>query len=146
MAINIDELFMDMAVKNAIRAFEGGDIPVGAVIVNEGVVIGQGYNMVMASKDPTAHAEIIAIGSASSYLQRPYLDDSTLYVNVEPCVMCMGAIINSRISRVVFLVKEPKYGFSNFFKAPDNIQIEIMENAKLCEITLKMLRERFHRK
>ncbi|MFZ1947752.1 MAG: nucleoside deaminase [bacterium] len=94
--------WMREALKEAQKALEAGDVPVGAVVVDGGVVTGRGYNRVEALKDATAHAEIIAIGAASGARGDWRLDGATLYTTVEPCMMCLGALFLSRISRVVF--------------------------------------------
>lgn len=105
-----DEYFMYQAIKEAKRAFEDGEIPVGAVIVMNERVIARGYNQVERLKDPTAHAEIIALTSAFSYLGAKYLPDATLYVTVEPCLMCAGALYWSKISRIVWGADDEKNG------------------------------------
>ena len=90
------------ALKLAEKAYSLGEIPVGAIIVNQNIIIGQGYNQKELLNDPTAHAEMIAISAAASTSKDWRLDSATLYVTKEPCSMCAGAIINSRISRLVF--------------------------------------------
>lgn len=101
---------MCQALALAQQAAELGEVPVGAVIVVDGVVIGEGYNQPIATHDPTAHAEVVAIRQAAQKLQNYRLDNSTLYVTLEPCTMCVGALIHARISRVVFATTEPKAG------------------------------------
>lgn len=105
-----DHQFMCQALALAQQAAELGEVPVGAVIVVDGVVIGEGYNQPIATHDPTAHAEVVAIRQAAQKLQNYRLDNSTLYVTLEPCTMCVGALIHARISRVVFATTEPKAG------------------------------------
>jgi len=97
-----DEYWINLAFKEAEKAFEKKEIPVGAVIVHNNQIIGRGHNMRESLNDPTAHAEIIAITSAASTLNSWRLDDCTLYVTLEPCAMCAGAILNARIPRLVF--------------------------------------------
>ncbi|HDP68055.1 MAG TPA: nucleoside deaminase [Candidatus Marinimicrobia bacterium] len=97
-----DEHWIVFAIKEAEKAFEEGEIPVGAVIIKGNQIIGRGHNMREGLKDPTAHAEIIAITSAAATLNSWRLDDCTLYVTLEPCAMCAGAILNARIPRLVF--------------------------------------------
>ena len=100
-----------MALDVARIASQTGDVPVGAIVVNaEGVVIGKGFNEREANNDPTAHAEIVAIRSAASRLQKSRLDGCTLIVTLEPCAMCAGAIAQSRISKVVFGAWDEKAG------------------------------------
>ena len=101
---------MRLALKEAYKAYSTYEVPVGAVIVHNGKVIGKGYNKRETLKDPTAHAEMIAIREASNYLGGWRLLDSTMYVTLEPCSMCAGAIINSRIERIVIGAKDPKMG------------------------------------
>ncbi|RXT09131.1 tRNA adenosine(34) deaminase TadA [Ammoniphilus sp. CFH 90114] len=105
-----DEQYMLLALEEARKAAELGEVPIGAVIVRKGEVIGRGYNLRESTKDPTAHAEMIAIKEASEILGGWRLLDSTLYVTLEPCPMCAGAIVQSRIERVVYGVSDPKAG------------------------------------
>ena len=105
-----DVKFMRMALRQAQIAFDMKEIPIGCVIVKDGVVIGKGYNQVEQLKDATAHAEIIAIGTAASTLDNWRLDGCTLYVTLEPCPMCAGAILNSRVSRIVYGSPESRFG------------------------------------
>ena len=103
-----DEHFMQLALKQAKKAFDLEDVPVGAVIVNNEKIIGAGFNSREIDQDPTAHAEMTAIRSASSQLGTWRLNDSTLYVTLEPCAMCAGAIVQARMKRVVFGASDPK--------------------------------------
>lgn len=105
-----DHQFMCQALALAQQAAELGEVPVGAVIVVDGGVIGEGYNQPIATHDPTAHAEVVAIRQAAQKLQNYRLENSTLYVTLEPCTMCVGALIHARINRVVFATTEPKAG------------------------------------
>lgn len=105
-----DEKFMRLALRQAEMAFDAKEVPIGCVIVKEGKVIGKGYNQVESLKDATAHAEILAIGAASSAVENWRLSDCTLYVTLEPCPMCAGAILNSRISRVVYGSSDSRFG------------------------------------
>lgn len=102
--------WMQHALKEAEYAFQRGEIPVGAVVVHGGKVIGRGHNQREGLLDPTAHAEILAITAAANYLEDWRLLDCTLYVTLEPCPMCAGAILNARIPRVVFGADDPEYG------------------------------------
>jgi tRNA(adenine34) deaminase len=101
---------MRLALKEAIAAFEKGEVPVGCVVVKDGRVIGRGHNLRETLHDPTAHAEMIALTAAAEQLQNWRLDDCTLYVTLEPCPMCAGAIVNARVPRVVFGASDPKAG------------------------------------
>lgn len=101
---------MRLALEEAYKAFSTYEVPIGAVIVHNGKVIGKGYNKRETLKDPLAHAELIAIKEASNYLGGWRLIDCTMYVTLEPCAMCAGAIMNSRIERLVIGAKDPKMG------------------------------------
>ena len=106
----VDNLFMREALKAAQLAQELGEVPIGAVLVHEGQIIGQGYNLRETSQDPTTHAEMLAIRQAAGHLGSWRLLECTLYVTLEPCVMCMGAIILARIPRLVFGCRDPRVG------------------------------------
>ena len=105
-----DRRWMEEALQEAAKAEAIGEVPIGAVIVYNGVVIGRGHNLRETSLDPIAHAEMIAIGEASQTLRAWRLLECTLYVTLEPCPMCAGAIVQSRIPRVVFGTSDPKAG------------------------------------
>jgi len=105
-----DEAWMRKAIALAHEAESVGEVPVGAIVVKGGECIGEGFNLPIKNHDPTAHAEIIAIRAASQYVENYRLVDTTLYVTLEPCVMCMGAIQHARISRIVFGAIDPKRG------------------------------------
>lgn len=106
------EYFMRMALKEAKEAYKKGEIPVGAVIVSEGVILAKGHNQTEALDDVTAHAEMIAITSAANAIGSKYLRNCTLYVTLEPCVMCAGALYWAQIGRVVYGAADPKRGYS----------------------------------
>ncbi len=108
--ISSDEYCMKMALREAEKAYAEGEVPVGAVVVVDGKIIARGYNMVEKLKDPTAHAEIIALTSAFNALGSKYLPDATLYVTVEPCLMCAGALHWSKIGRIVWGAPDVKNG------------------------------------
>ncbi|MEZ4828056.1 MAG: nucleoside deaminase [Bacteroidia bacterium] len=112
LSIHTDEYFMRQALFQAERAFEEGEVPIGAVVVSNFRVIGKGYNQTERLQDPTAHAEMIAITAACEYLGSKYLTDCTLFVTVEPCPMCAGALRWAQIGRIVYGAGEPKTGFS----------------------------------
>lgn len=101
---------MEMAYQEALRARDEGEVPVGAVIVRDRQIIGRGYNRVEALGDATAHAEIIAISAASGDTSSWRLGGCTLYVTLEPCLMCLGAIMHARIDAIVFGATDPRYG------------------------------------
>lgn len=106
----IDALFMRHALELAERARAAGEVPVGALVVHEGRVLGEGWNRPVASADATSHAEIEAIRAACRALGNYRLAGSTLYVTLEPCAMCVGAMFHARIARVVFGARDPKTG------------------------------------
>ncbi len=103
-----DESFMQRALELAKRAAGEGEVPVGAVVVHEGRVIGEGWNRPIASSDPTAHAEIQALRAAAQAQKNYRLSGATLYVTLEPCEMCLGAMFHARIARTVFGATDPK--------------------------------------
>jgi tRNA(adenine34) deaminase len=105
-----DERYMQTALREARRALEEDEVPVGAVIVHEGRVIGRAHNQRERLKDPTAHAEMVAITQAAAALENWRLENTTLYVTLEPCLMCAGAIVNARIPRVVFGAPDERFG------------------------------------
>ncbi len=112
-----DEYFMMLALKEAKKAYEEEEIPIGSVVVMNQKVIARGHNMTERLKDPTAHAEMIALTSAFNYLGSKYLPEATLYVTVEPCLMCAGALYWSKIGRVVWGADDEKNGFKRVAKA-----------------------------
>lgn len=101
---------MQHALALADLAEQAGEVPVGAVIVRDGVVLGEGYNQPISSHDPTGHAEIVALRTAAHNAQNYRLPGATLYVTLEPCTMCIGAMIHARITRLVFGAPEPRAG------------------------------------
>jgi tRNA(adenine34) deaminase len=109
-----DEKYMRMALNEAERALAKQEVPIGAVVVAGGKIIGRGHNLVETLMDATAHAEMQAITAAMSSLGGKYLSDCTLYVTVEPCVMCGGALAWSQIGRVVYGAPDPKRGYSTY--------------------------------
>ncbi len=106
----IEKFYMSEALREAQKAFEEDEVPVGAVIVCEGRIIARGHNQVERLKDPTAHAEIIAITSAANYLGTKWLNEAIVYVTIEPCSMCAGAMVLARIKRLSFGARDPKTG------------------------------------
>lgn len=136
--------FMFEALKLAEIAAEEDEVPIGAVVVKNGKIIGKGYNQVEKLKDATAHAEIIALTSASNNLQNKTLEDCDLYVTLEPCLMCIGAISLSKIKNLYFATFEPKFGAcGSIYNVPDenklnhkvNVFSGIYENASKLLLT-----------
>jgi tRNA(Arg) A34 adenosine deaminase TadA len=105
-----DEAFMREALALAAEGAVRGEVPVGAVVVLNGVVVGRGFNQPITTNDPTAHAEIVALRDAGARLANYRLTTSTLYVTIEPCQMCVGAMVHARVARLVFGTREPKAG------------------------------------
>ncbi len=108
--MNEDLIFMKQALFEAQKAYDEGEVPIGAVVVLNGRIIGRGHNRTESLHDATAHAEIIAISAASNYLKNWRLSGAKLYVTVEPCIMCAGAIVLSRVDEVIYATEEPKFG------------------------------------
>jgi tRNA(adenine34) deaminase len=104
------EPFMRAALDEARRAFDAGEVPVGAVVVLDRVIVGRGFNRPVGAVDPTAHAEIVALRDAAQAIGNYRLVGATLYVTIEPCLMCVGAMVHARIGTVVFGAPEPKAG------------------------------------
>lgn len=122
--------YMQRALELAEEAAAKGEVPVGAVVVREGEVIGEGYNRPVSTYDPTAHAEIVALRDAARYAGNYRLVDATLYVTLEPCVMCAGAIVHARVGRLVFGAHDPKTGaagsvFDIFSAGKSNHVVEV---------------------
>lgn len=111
-----DTYFMQQALAEARKAAEAGEVPVGAVIVCDGRIIARGHNLTERLSDVTAHAEIIALTAASEYLGSKYLDECALFVTLEPCVMCAGALAWAQLGRLVYGASDDKRGFMRFGK------------------------------
>jgi len=105
-----DAFFMSKALVEARKAADRGEVPVGAVVVHDGKMVGRGHNRPISKKDPTAHAEVIALRSAARKLGNYRLTDCDLYVTLEPCAMCVGAVVQARIRRLVYGTSDPKSG------------------------------------
>jgi tRNA(adenine34) deaminase len=116
--------FMQVALELAKQAASAGEVPVGAIVVKDGVVIGSGANAPIGTRDPTAHAEITAMRNAATYLGNYRLVDCTLYVTLEPCAMCTGAIQHARIAKLIYGASDPKTGACGSV-------VDLMENEKL---------------
>jgi tRNA(adenine34) deaminase len=104
------ESFMRLALEEAQKALRKGEVPIGAVVTRQDAVVGRGFNQPISAGDPTAHAEIVALRAAAQGLGNYRLTGTTLYVTVEPCLMCVGALLNARVDRVVYGTPEPKFG------------------------------------
>lgn len=111
--MNVEKEFMNEAIKLAIKSYEEDEVPVGAVVVKDNKIIGCGFNQKNKAKNPLKHAELIAIEEACKYIGDWRLNDCTLYTTFEPCMMCMGAIIESRISKVVYGAKKSEQMYYN---------------------------------
>src|SRR5437667_1822689 len=105
-----DELWMQEALRAAQRALEAGEVPVGAVVVHGGKIVGRGYNRNLSDSDPTAHAEVVALREAGTTIGNHRLGDCELFATIEPCAMCSGALVHARIRRLVYGADDPKAG------------------------------------
>lgn len=112
--MSTDEQYMRMALREAQQAFDAGEVPVGAVVVWDGKVIGRGHNLVERLADSTAHAEMMAMTAAFQTIGAKYLMEATLYVTVEPCLMCCGAMYWSKVGRIVYGAPDVKNGYRKF--------------------------------
>ena len=108
--IDFDENYMSEALKEALKAGQEDEVPVGCVIVFDGKIIGRGHNRTIALQDPTAHAEVLAVTAASEHLGSWRLSGCTVYSTIEPCVMCAGALVLARVDRLVYGAPDPKFG------------------------------------
>jgi tRNA(adenine34) deaminase len=147
-AVSADERWMREALALARDAGAQGEVPVGAVLVRDGVVLGRGSNHPIASCDPTAHAEIQAVREAAAAIANYRLEGSTLYATLEPCVMCAGALVHARVSRLVFGARDLRFGgVRSKFRLADseilNHRIEIVEGVLAADCV--DLLERFFR-
>ena len=122
-----DERFMNEALAEARAALDAGEVPIGAVVVAGGRIIGRGHNLTETLSDVTAHAEMQAITAAEEYLGGKYLNECTLYVTVEPCVMCAGALGWSQMKRVVYGTTDPKRGFQTYAPRALHPKAEVTE-------------------
>lgn len=142
-----DELFMREALGLAEQGAALGEVPVGAVLVQDGEIIGRGFNSPISLSDPSAHAEVQAIRDASMQLQNYRLPDTTLYVTLEPCHMCAGLIVHARVARVVFAAHEPRAGALEsqgcFFSQPFLNHRVDMKGGVLAQESAQMLRAFF---
>ena len=121
-----DEYFMRQALAEAALAYEAGEVPIGAVVVCRGQIIARAHNEVERLSDPTAHAEVLAVTAATEYMGSKFLPDCQLYVTVEPCVMCAGALFWARLGEIIYGAGEEKFGYRHY--APDLFP----RRAKIC--------------
>ena len=146
-----DEKWMDLAIKQAIKAEKEGEVPIGAVLVKDELLIAKAHNQPITKNDPTAHAEIQLLRNAGKILQNYRLTGSTLYVTLEPCAMCFGAMIHARVKRIVFGAYDPKTGVcgssedltnANCFKHKINVTGGVSERkcSQLLQAFFKSLR------
>lgn len=137
---------MKQALTQAQKAFEEGEVPIGAIIVLHGKIIARGYNQVEKLSDCTAHAEIIALTSAFSYLGSKYLPEAALYVTVEPCVMCAGALYWSKIGSVIWGAADEKNGHKRMVKASPFHPKTIVQQGLLAEECVQLMKDFFRSK
>ena len=135
--MNDDEKWMALALKQAVKAEEHGEVPVGAVLVKDGLLVAKAHNQPISTNDPTAHAEIQLIRAAGKKLKNYRLTGTSLYVTLEPCAMCLGAIMHARVERIVFGAYDPKTGVcgssenlmdANCFNHKINLVSGVLEN------------------
>lgn len=142
-----DERWMRAALAEALAAEEEGDVPVGAVVVQNGRIIARGHNQREVLQDPTAHAEMIALTSAAAHMESWRLEGCTLYVTLEPCVMCAGAIVHARVDRVVFGAMDPKAGaVGSLFNIPADARLNhrpVVTSGVLADECANLLRTFF---
>lgn len=146
----MNEKYMKIAIKEAIKAKKNDDVPVGAIIVLDNKIISRGHNMKEKKQCPTQHAEIIAIEKAAKKLKTWHLDDCILYVTMEPCLMCAGAIIQSRIKKIVYGTKNYKFGYvdsiDKILSSKKNNHIVKIENGVLENETKTLIQDFFKNK
>jgi tRNA(adenine34) deaminase len=149
MLFSADNLkYMRQALKEAGKAFESSEVPVGAVVVHNNQVIGKGYNQVEILRDPTAHAEMIAITAAANAIGDWRLNECDIYVTVEPCIMCTGAILNARLRNLYFAEFDPKFGAcGSLYNLPAEKKYNHNVNiySGLCADESRMLLQEFFR-
>lgn len=142
--MEVDEKYMSLALHEAQKALSKGEVPVGCIIVSEGQIVGRGHNLTETLRDVTAHAEIQAITAASQTLGGKYLTDCTLYVTVEPCVMCAGAIGWAQVKRVVYGCNDEKRGYSHF--APEALHPKTSVKSGVLEDDCRQMMQDFFSK
>lgn len=140
-----DQKYMQVAMDEAREALRRNEVPIGAVVVCNDTIIGRGYNLTENLQDVTAHAEIIAITAAANYLGSKYLKECTLYVTLEPCTMCAGALRWAQISRIVYAAPDSKRGYTT--TAPTALHPKtVVENGVLAEEATEMIQSFFRSK
>ena len=134
-----DEYYMKMALREAEKALEAEEVPVGAIIVQNERIIARGNNQVERLGDPTAHAEILALTSAFNFLGSKYLPEATIYITIEPCLMCAGALYWSKIARIVYGAPDDKNGYSSKSAWPFHPKTELTKGvlAEECASLIK---------
>ena len=140
-----DDFFMAEALKEAYEALKIDEVPIGAVIVHNGRIIGRGYNLTETLKDVTAHAEMQAFTAAANYTGGKYLKNCTLYVTMEPCVMCAGASFWTQISRIVYGASDPQRGFTNIKQPILHPRTEVIFGIRALECG-QLVKEFFQKK
>jgi tRNA(adenine34) deaminase len=148
--IDFDERFMMQALNEARKAFQADEVPVGCVIVHDGIIVGRGYNRTEGLGDPTAHAEMIAITAASEHLKSWRLGGCTAYSTIEPCAMCAGALVLARIDRLVFGAMDPKFGacgsIFNICQHPKLNHKIAISNGMMIDDCVSLMQEFFKKK
>ena len=140
-----DEKYMRLAIKEAEEAMRHDEVPIGAIVVSHGHVIARGHNLTETLTDVTAHAEMQAITSAETYLGGKYLTDCTLYVTVEPCLMCAGALGWAQVQRVVYGCDDPKRGYHTYCERPFPKKT-VVEGGVLAEQCAALMQDFFKKK
>ncbi len=140
-----DKYFMKEAFKEAQKAKEEGEVPVGAVIVSNNIIIARAHNQTETLKDPTAHAEMLAITSATNYLGSKYLENCTIYITLEPCLMCASALNWAKIDKVIYAAEDEKNGFMKYGKSVLHPKTKL-EFGLMSEESTVMLKDFFKEK
>ncbi len=138
--LDLSQAYMKKAFDLAQQAFEEDEVPIGAIVVCENKIIGKGYNQTEKLKDVTAHAEILAITAAAANINSKYLTNCEMYVTIEPCLMCLGAIKNSHISKLYIGAEEPKTGYSRYIDLTNfypKLEVYPQQMAHECQDLMK---------
>ena len=142
--VEVYEKWMKYALIEAVKAFDAGEVPIGCIIVKDNKIIGKGFNQVETLNDATAHAEMIAITSAQNSLGSKYLNDCELYVTLEPCMMCSGAIFLSKVKKVVYSLQDKERG--HLYKSKESINKRLVIIDNILENDSKLLINSFFEK